>query len=150
MLHYDNITYRYKGMGRDALTEFSVGMAGFADRKITSLSGGELQLVRIARALAQEARYLILDEPTDMLDPAHAVAVAKTMRCIAVHGGGILLSTHDISFALAVSDRVALLKDGRIQSAGSARKVVIPFNLEELFAVPFALASLPEPVYDLS
>ncbi|MFH2114116.1 MAG: ABC transporter ATP-binding protein, partial [Spirochaetota bacterium] len=126
-----------------------VGMAGFADRRITSLSGGELQLVRIARALAQEARYLILDEPTDMLDPAHAVAVAKAIRRLVASGGGVLLSTHDIAFALAVSDRVALLRMGRIQSLGPAKDTVTPASLAALFEVPFTLASLPTPVFKL-
>ena len=128
----------------------TVGMAGFAQRRITSLSGGELQLVRIARALAQEAKYLILDEPTDMLDPAHALAVARAIRGLTAAGCGVLLSTHDISFALAVADRVALLKAGRIQSLGPAIDTVTPARLAELFEVPFILAKLPTPIFDLS
>jgi iron complex transport system ATP-binding protein len=138
--------------GRDRLIALDsltmVGMADQAERRITALSGGELQLVRIARALAQEAPYLLLDEPTDMLDPAHAVTVAAAVRSVASSGRGVLLSSHDIVFALAVADQAVLLKDGRMQASGPAADQLTAERLAVLFGVPFAITPLPAPRFD--
>jgi iron complex transport system ATP-binding protein len=125
----------------------TVGMADKTQRRITALSGGELQLVRIARALAQEAPFMILDEPTDMLDPAHVVAVGQAMRAIAEAGGGVLMSTHDIAFALSVADSVALLKDGHLMATGPADSTLTSENLAALYGVPFSVKAVPTPVF---
>jgi iron complex transport system ATP-binding protein len=125
----------------------TVGMEDKAQRRITALSGGELQLVRIARALAQEAPFMILDEPTDMLDPAHVVAVGQAIRAIAADGGGVLLSTHDIAFALSVADSVALLKDGCLMATGAAATTLTSENLAALYGVPFSVKAVPTPVF---
>ncbi len=126
----------------------TVGMEDKANRRITTLSGGELQLVRIARALAQEAPFMILDEPTDMLDPAHVVAVGQAICAIAAAGGGVLLSTHDIAFALAVADSVALLKDGFLMATGPAATTLTSENLAALYGVPFSVKAVPTPVFE--
>lgn len=123
----------------------SVGMGTRADRQITALSGGELQLVRIARALVQEASAVLLDEPSDMLDPAHAAAVAGRMRGLAESGIGVLFSTHDLAFALACADDAALLKDGAMVGFGPAAIVLTASSLGSLYGTPFALAQVPTP-----
>ena len=86
----------------------AVGMDHKSGRRITALSGGELQLVRLARALAQDASWVLLDEPTDMLDPAHIAAVGVTIRRLVAGGVGVMLSTHDIGFALS-TDRKSVV-----------------------------------------
>lgn len=138
-------TARDKDIAAAALQ--TVGMVDKIHRRITALSGGELQLVRIARALAQEAPFMILDEPTDMLDPAHVVAIGQAIRAIAGAGGGVLLSSHDIAFALSVADSVALLKDGFLMATGSAATTLTSDNLSALYSVPFSVIPVPTPVF---
>ena len=124
-----------------------VGMEGKAGTPITALSGGELQLVRIARALAQDSPWMILDEPTDMLDPGHAVTVGSTIVALAAAGTGILLSTHDLAFALSVVDEAALVKDGRVLATGPAAGILDPARLGGLYGVPFGMATVPAPLH---
>lgn len=122
-----------------------LGLADFAERPVTELSGGELQLVRLARALAQEAGYLLLDEPTSMLDPAHALMVAKALRGLARGGRGILFTTHDLGLALNLADEALLLRDGGVVAAGPAARVLAPEPLSLAFGIPFGSAALPNP-----
>ena len=122
-----------------------VGMESRLHRRITSLSGGEMQLVRLARALAQDAPYLLLDEPGDMLDPGHAASVGVLLRELAGEGRGILFSTHDIAFALSHADDAALVRDGRAVKRGSSAGTLSVGELSMLYGHPFALASIPVP-----
>ena len=121
------------------------GMADKADRRITTLSGGELQLVRLARCIAQQAPVLLLDEPTDMLDPAHVVQVADIIRQLAGDGCAVLLTTHDIHFALACADDASLLRDGSSLADGPAAAVLDCANLERAYGVPFRQQPVPTP-----
>jgi iron complex transport system ATP-binding protein len=123
----------------------SVGMGSRADRQISALSGGELQLVRIARALVQEASTVLLDEPSDMLDPAHVAAIAGKIRSLADSGIGVLFSTHDLAFALACADEAALLKDGTLVHFGPTEDVLSPASLGSLYGTPFAMSQVPTP-----
>lgn len=125
----------------------SVGMQDKATRRITALSGGELQLVRIARALVQEAAWVILDEPTDMLDPAHIAAIGSIVRRIADSGAGVLLSTHDLGFALACADDAVLMRSGRLVARGPAAQMITCEALGDLYGTPFGLASIPTPLH---
>lgn len=120
-----------------------VGMEDRAERRITALSGGELQLVRIARALAQEADYVILDEPSEMLDPAHVSTIGKTVRNLVDSGVGVLFSTHELAFALAYADDVALLRSGQLIGFGPAAATLSCDALGELYGTPFTMQSLP-------
>jgi len=120
-----------------------LGLEALADRGVTELSGGELQLVRIARCLAQEALYLLLDEPTSMLDPAHARSVAEAMRGLAASGRGLLFSTHDPALALFAADEALLLRNGRTVARGPVSTIVSPAALSEAFGVAFAQRPLP-------
>lgn len=125
----------------------SVGMGAMATRRITALSGGELQLVRIARALVQEASWVILDEPTDMLDPAHVAAIGSIVRRIADSGAGVLLSTHDLAFALACADDAVLMRSGRLMALGPVAQLTSCEALGDLYGTPFGLASIPTPLH---
>lgn len=123
-----------------------VGMDKNAKKSITAMSGGELQLVRIARALAQEAACIILDEPSEMLDPAHVSMISSVLLELAALGRTILFSTHDLSFALAVAGEAALLKSGRLLANGKSKDVINCKTLEQLFDIAFYNAELPQPV----
>lgn len=124
----------------------ALGVGDLADRAVTELSGGELQLVRLARCLAQEAALLALDEPTAMLDPAHSLAVAEAVRGMAAAGKAVLLATHDLAFASAIADRALVLKAGLKVAEGAPEPALSPPVLEAAFGVGFELKPTPTPV----
>jgi polar amino acid transport system ATP-binding protein len=92
----------------------SLGVASRANAFPRQLSGGEAQRVAIARALATDPMMLLMDEPTSALDPSRRGALGDTLRALAKDGRGLLIATHDVDFARAYADRVAVLSDGRI------------------------------------
>ena len=94
------------------------GVTRFAERALTTLSGGELQRVQIAIGLAQEAPVLIADEPTSQLDLGATIGVAGLLRELVDDGLGVLLVVHDLALAAAVADRVVVVHDGRTVAAG--------------------------------
>jgi iron complex transport system ATP-binding protein len=112
-----------------------LGVAKLADRPYTQISGGERQLVLIARALAQEPRYVILDEPTASLDFGNQGKVMVEIRRLAAEGLGVLFTTHDPNQALRYADHVLMIRDGRAIAAGRAAELLVPERLEELYGV---------------
>jgi len=110
-----------------------MGIAPLANRSIADLSGGERQLVLIARALVQEPRCLLLDEPTAFLDLAHRIEVLGVVRELADRGCAVLLVSHDLSLAARSCDRLALLSEGRVVAEGSPREVLDPVGLRRVF-----------------
>ena len=110
-----------------------LGVARLAERVYTQISGGERQLVLIARALAQETATLILDEPTASLDFGNQLRVLAELDRLRRDGIGILMSTHQPEHALRVADRIALLKAGRIVAQGAARQTATAAQLAELY-----------------
>ena len=88
------------------------GVPEFADRRLTTLSGGELQRVQIAVALAQEAPALIADEPTSHLDLGATAIVARLLRGLADDGLAVILVVHDLALAAAVADAVVVMPTG--------------------------------------
>jgi len=126
---------------RKALAE--VGIADLEDRGAATLSGGEFQLVRIARCLAQEAEILLLDEPTSLLDPAHAALVAEQLSSLAKHGKAILFTTHDIGLVHSVADWAVLLHQGSVLASGPTEHPFDLATLKKAFGAEFTLQSLP-------
>ncbi|MEP7346346.1 MAG: ATP-binding cassette domain-containing protein [Gemmatimonadaceae bacterium] len=102
----------------------SLGIAHRADAYPNQISGGEAQRVAIARALALDPMVLLLDEPTSALDPARRGALGDTLRALAGEGRGLLIATHDVEFAQAYSDRVAVLAAGVIVETGPSSAVL--------------------------
>ena len=112
-------------------------IAGFADRSVASLSGGEKQRVLLARALAQDAPALLLDEPTASLDINHQV---RTLDLVASLNETVVAAIHDLELAARYCDRVALLSDGAVRSVGPPGEVFTPELLEPVFDVDVAVS----------
>jgi iron complex transport system ATP-binding protein len=128
--------------------------AALGDRPVAELSGGERQRVHLARALAQEAPLLLLDEPIAGLDLAHQLAALELLRTIVDGGRGALVSLHDLSLAARRCDRMILLGEGKIRADDAPAVVLTPATLARVFGVraevrvdgdgrPFVLAHEP-------
>ncbi len=107
---------------------------GLADRLLTTLSGGEQQRAVLARALAQQPRVLLLDEPTAALDLGHAQQVLDLVDALRRQDGITVLSTlHDLTLAGQYADRLALLSAGRVVAEGVPTDVLTPAALQEYY-----------------
>ena len=113
-----------------------VGAGGLRARPLTELSGGELQTVYVAAALAQGSQLLVLDEPTTHLDPRHQREIAALLQGLAGERT-VLTATHELNFASLVADRVLALRDGRVLALGSPAEVLRESVLMDLFEAPF-------------
>src|SRR4029077_6479705 len=112
------------------------GIAALADRPYTMISGGERQLVLLARALAQEPHFVVLDEPTASLDFGNQGKVMREIRALAGAGHGILFTTHDPNHALRAADRAYLLREGERIAEGPVGAVLTRERLEDLYRAP--------------
>ena len=121
-----------------------VGVAQLAARSFSELSGGQQQLVLIARALCQQADILVMDEPTSSLDYGNQLRVMQRVRALARQGYTILLSSHNPQQALLFSDRILALHDGVICADGAPEKVITPELLETLYSIKTRLAEAEE------
>ncbi|HEU4829899.1 MAG TPA: ABC transporter ATP-binding protein [Gemmatimonadales bacterium] len=110
--------------------------AHLAARRVDELSGGEWQRVRVARALAQEPRALVLDEPTASLDVRHAMEVFELVAELAAGGLAALLVTHELNLAARFASRILLLDEGRPAALGTPRDVLERERLSRVFRWP--------------
>jgi iron complex transport system ATP-binding protein len=112
----------------------ATGVLPLATRRINELSGGELKRVTIAKALAQQPRILLLDEPAAHLDIRHQVGLYRLIREVQGRTGLTVISAmHDLNLAAAFCDRVALLKGGRLVCTGPIAEVMTYRRLREVF-----------------
>lgn len=114
-----------------------VGMEEFAERPFETLSSGERQRVWLALALAQDARLVLLDEPTSHLDPRHALDMLCLMRGIASSPVSSFVVLHDLNEAAAVADRIAVLGEGRLLRFAPPDDALDPQILERAFGIAF-------------
>jgi ABC-type polar amino acid transport system ATPase subunit len=110
-------------LGRDLLAK--VGLADKADQFPSRLSGGQKQRVAIARALAMKPDVMLFDEPTSALDPELVGEVLAVIRSLAVDGMTMVLVTHEMGFAAAVSSRVGFMNDGIMAEIGSPDEIIL-------------------------
>ena len=114
-----------------------------ADRWVWTLSGGEYQRVRVARALAQEPRLLVLDEPGMSLDLRHEMGLFELVRrLVDVQGLGVLMITHDLNLAARFADSLLLLSEGRVVAAGAPDDVLTQHVVETVFSWPVAMHTI--------
>lgn len=106
------------------------------DRRYTKISGGERKLVLIARALCQDAKIIVMDEPSSDLDYANQQLIANTILSLKREGYGIILSTHANEYPFAVADRVLLLKKGEAVAYGSPSESLTKTTLSKAFSTP--------------
>jgi iron complex transport system ATP-binding protein len=114
-------------------------MERLADEDYTRISGGERQLTLVARALAQEARLLVLDEPTANLDFGNSARVLTRVAALAQHGYAVVLSTHTPDHALAIGTEVIVVHEGVIASAGKPAEILTSDHLSRIYGVPVAV-----------
>jgi len=115
------------------------GLAGFEEREISTLSGGEFQRTVIARALAQQAKILLMDEPTSHLDIKHQLEILNIVKSI--KGQTTVAAFHDITLAKMFCDRLILIKDGRKTGEGAPDQILSEANLSCLFDMDASLYS---------
>lgn len=124
-----------------------LGISHLSTRTFQTLSGGERQLVLIARALAQQARMLVLDEPTAALDFANQVRTLLLVREFAAEGYAVLMTSHSPDHAFLASDRVLMIRDGANHREGPTHEVVTPDSLSQLYGTQMAVVEtgIPAP-----
>jgi iron complex transport system ATP-binding protein len=125
----------------EALAQADV--AELAERDTDALSGGEWQRVRIARALAQKATALVLDEPTTFLDVAHEMAIFELLHSLARSGLAVLLVSHQLNLVARFADTIVLLHEGKVATSGSPSEVMRADRLESIYAWPVVITRDP-------
>lgn len=118
-----------------------LGIAHLAHRPIHAVSGGERQLALVARALATEAAYLVMDEPTANLDYGNQARVLEEIARLKSAGMGILMSTHHPEQALRVADRALLLREGTLVGEGAANVTLTSAALTQLYGQSIEVAA---------
>ena len=124
-------------------------LAALRERAINTLSGGERQRVVIARSLAVQPDFILLDEPTANLDVEHAIGILDLCAALARAGKAVVLATHDLNAVARYTSRAALIESGHIACCGSRADVVNSQTLERVFQVRAELLASADgsPVY---
>ena len=122
-----------------------LGIANLASRPVSEVSGGERQLALIARALASEAKSLVMDEPTANLDFGNQSRVLSEIARLKASGIAVLLCTHDPDHAFLVADRALLLGEGRPIAMGPIAQVLTNENLSRLYGIDVRVAEVEGP-----
>jgi iron complex transport system ATP-binding protein len=119
---------------KDAISRF--GLDALSLKYINEISGGELQKVQIARALVQEPKVLLLDEPTSSLDLCNQHRIMTTLVDVVKHSDlTAIMTMHDLNLAIRYSDKFIMLKDGKIFASGD-HSVITPKNIETVYGLP--------------
>lgn len=117
------------------------------NKYINNLSSGEYQKVQLSRALVQEPKLLLLDEPTSHLDINHQISIMKTLREISKNGIMIIIVLHDINLAAFFSDKTIILKDSEILAYGNPQDILSHENLEKTFNQNWEIYKNPLRIY---
>lgn len=119
-----------------------LGIEDFADRNYTSISGGERQLVLIARAIAQQSRIIIMDEPTSNLDYGNIMRVLTQIKKLTQNGYTIMQSTHNPDHAFLFADTVMAIYEGKIAAKGTPKEVINSNMIHNLYNVNVQIEQL--------
>jgi iron complex transport system ATP-binding protein len=120
----------------------TAGLAGMRDRPLPTLSGGERQLVAVARTLAQQPRIVLMDEPTAHLDLSNKGRLLGIMRHLVDKGTTLVLTTHDPNLASLLGGHAVLVRHGQVLDAGPAGAVLTRENLSATYGVPVQVYQL--------
>jgi len=136
---------RLGGRDREAIERAvsRTGVEPLLDRDVDTLSGGEWQRVRLARALAQGGNALVLDEPTTFLDIAHEMAAFELLHAVAREGQAILLVSHQLNLVARFADHLVLMHRGRVAAAGAPDDVMQASILEQVYEWPLVVTRDP-------
>jgi iron complex transport system ATP-binding protein len=136
------LPYRPLGTGESAADRAAVDaalaamdVAHLAGRPVLELSGGERARVLVARALAQEPRALLADEPASGLDPAHQLSLFRHLAALAASGRTVIVALHDLSLAARFCHSVVLVHQGRTVAAGAPQDVLSPEHLAAVYGI---------------
>ena len=119
-----------------------MGIMHLKDRGCANISGGERQLVLIARAIAQQAKILVMDEPSANLDFGNKIRVMKTVKSLTEDGYTIIQSTHDPDQAYFYSDKILALHGGKILACGSPQETMNETMISTLYGVDVEVCSM--------
>ncbi len=122
-------------LAREALQ--SVGLQGYEERDVFTLSGGERRRTAIAAVLVQSAAVFLMDEPTNHLDPSHQLETLQLLRARADAGAAVMVTIHDANLAARFADRALLIEAAGGWTCGSAQETLNADNLSRLFATRF-------------
>lgn len=130
---FESPGHRDRAMVRQVLE--GLGIEALAEQSYTRVSGGQRQLTLIARALAQQPKVLVMDEPTASLDFGNQIKVLEKVRSLADAGLAVVLSTHHPDHAFQCADRVAVLHAGRVVQVGTPEAVITADTLQAVYGV---------------
>jgi iron complex transport system ATP-binding protein len=136
-----NVSKHDKIVAYEAMEQLAI--EGLAQREYTELSGGQQQLVLIARALAQEPDILVMDEPTASLDFGNQQLVLTRLHVLSRGGMAVLMVTHDPDHALFCADRVVVMEDGRIIEEGSPIDTITSETMRRIYKTSVYVADVP-------
>ena len=122
-----------------------VGIAHLRDQVYTHISGGERQLVLIARTLAQDPEVMLLDEPTSHLDFKNQILVLSMMERLSKEGLSIIMTSHYPNHAFLFSSSIALMANGRFHAVGDPDKVINPGNLSAIYGMEIKILTAGDP-----
>lgn len=116
-------------------------LVGLGERSLDELSGGQRQRAMVARALAQEPRVVLVDEPTNSLDPRHQLQVFELIAGMGCQGRAALVVTHDLNLASQFATRVVLIDQGEVRASGSVHEVLRPDVLGAVYGEDLAFGT---------
>ncbi|MDD2472126.1 MAG: ABC transporter ATP-binding protein [Dehalococcoidales bacterium] len=124
-----------------------VGMLEYRNKPYTQISGGERQLVLIARTLAQEPDIILMDEPTSHLDFKNQALILRIVNRLAKTGMGVIMTSHFPDHALLYSDKVALMADGGFVALGTPDDTIIEPNLKQVYGIDVKVLRIEDSDY---
>jgi iron complex transport system ATP-binding protein len=139
--------FQYEGLKEREIARMAMEKTrtmGLANRRVSELSGGEIQCILIARVLVQETKAILLDEPTANLDIGRQVEILNLIRSLCRENNlTVLAALHDLNLAAQYCDRLVLINNGRIHAQGAPEEVITPQNIKDVYGVECCIYSHP-------